>query len=98
MKLTGKCKEAFLEFYWTNYIGRTRFLEQKSETEEFFNSLYPTLQQALIIEFFDTKQYYGKPLFESCFEIYWKYKTPFHSFNDVCIQAIEKANTIYNEN
>lgn len=98
MKLTGKCKEAFLDHYWTNYIGRTRFLGQKSETEEFFDSLYPTFQNALIIEFLDTFQYQGVPLYEVCFAFFWERKLPFHSFNDVCIQAIEKANAIYNEN
>jgi len=30
-KLTGKCKEDLLNFYWDNYIGKTRFLEQKSD-------------------------------------------------------------------
>ena len=52
--LTGKCKEDFLDYYWTNYIGKTRFLNQKSETEEFFNSLYPTFKNTLIVDFFDT--------------------------------------------
>lgn len=58
--LNGKAKQDFLDYYWKNYIGKTRFLNQKSETEEFFNSLYPTLKTTLIIDFFDSIGFYIK--------------------------------------
>jgi hypothetical protein len=51
--LTLKAKEEFLNYYWANYIGKTRLLSQKSETEDFFNSLFQILQTALITEWFD---------------------------------------------
>lgn len=55
MELTGKAKEEFLNFYWNNYIGKTRFFNQKEETEDFYKSLYPILQNTLIVEWFETQ-------------------------------------------
>ncbi len=108
--LTDKCKIDFLEYYWKNYIGKTRFLNQKSETEEFFNSLYPTFKNALIIEFFDSigiyidSGYYAKELLCSGIESP-KFKigfislgTAFFDRNDAISSAILKANSLYNEN
>jgi len=53
MKLTGKCKEEFLEYYWENTIKSTMVC-YKLDLEEFFDSLYPIFQNALIIDFFDS--------------------------------------------
>ena len=54
MKLTDEAKIDFLEYYWSKYIGKSRFYNQKEETEDFFNYLYPIFQNALIIEWFDS--------------------------------------------
>ena len=108
--LTDKCKVDFLEYYWKNYIGKTRFLNQKSETEEFFNSLYPTFKNALIIEFFDSigiyidSGYYSKELLCSGIESpklkigFISLGTAFFDRNDAVSSAILKANSLYNEN
>lgn len=89
MKLTGKCKEKFIFWMCSNH-EYVRWHE--------YETMPDILLNALIIEFFDTKQYKGEPLFKVCFSFYWANKTPLQSFNDVCIQAIEKANEILNLN
>ena len=91
MKLTGKCLESFLDYYWKNYIGKTRFLNQKSETEEFFNSLYPTFQNALIIEFFNSVKIWNKLFYDY-------YENGLGNYFEATNAAILKANDIYNEN
>jgi hypothetical protein len=98
MKLTGKCKEEFLEYYWENYIKSIGIVGAKFETEEFFNSLYPTLKNALIIEFFESIQYKGNRLFSFCFNFLNEHRIELQSFKEVCEQAIEKANEIFNLN
>ena len=97
MILTGKAKEDFLNYYWSNYIGKTRFFNQKSETEDFFNSLYKTLKNALIIEWFDSMEYKGKRMYSDIFSFYYVRKIQSQSFNDICIQTIERCNEFYNE-
>jgi len=88
MKLTGKCEEDFLKHISFNHgLDENDFELQK---QVFLNSL--------IIEFFDSVKYEGKPLFEYSFDFFWKYKIQSKGFNDVCIQAIEKANELYNQN
>ena len=108
--LTDKCKIDFLEYYWKNYIGKTRFLNQKSETEDFFNSLYPTFKNALIIEFLDSigiyidSGYYAKKHLCSGIESpnlkigFISLGTAFLDRNDAVSSAIIKANSLYNEN
>ena len=110
--LTGKCKEEFLNYYWKNYIEKTRFLKEKSETEEFFNSLYPTFRNALIIDFFDSigitidvvpRMNKDKVVFEpNTFCLKYEMTTEdFVQFDkriDAVISAINFANVIYNEN
>ena len=93
MILTGKCKEKFLEWY--------------NEPETYFYGLNKTCQNALIIEFFDsvgvyiyleTGTYFNKPNFrykiitndDTCIG----YKE--YSRQESTIQAIKKANDIYN--
>lgn len=95
MILTGKCKEDFLTFYWSNYIGKTRFISEKENTEDFFKTLYPILKNALIIEFFDSIKCAGfKSLWSYCFGNYDVFKD---NWNEHIEQAIIKANEIYNE-
>ena len=102
--LNGKAKQDFLDYYWTNYIGKTRFLNQKSETEEFFNSLYPTFKIALIIEWFDSIGFHiGRDMVDN----YWLENSTFferleiNGYDYIAIlktvsDAIEKANELYN--
>lgn len=105
MKLTSKTKEDFLDYYWKNYIGKTRFLDQKSETEDFFNSLYPTFQNALIIEFFDSAGIFIGIVRFNVGSGYFESRIPYQggiyftsiSRTEATNKAIEKANIIYNE-
>lgn len=57
MKLTGKCKEAFLLFFNTHRRG----------AEDGFYELPELFQNALIIEFFDSVGIWNK-IFLECFE------------------------------
>ena len=69
------------------------------EYDLYYMSMYmlpDTCVNALIIEFLDTKLFQGISLWEHSFSFYYKHKIESQSFNDVCIQAIEKANEIYN--
>lgn len=111
--LNGKAKQYFLDYYWKNYIGKTRFLNQKSETDEFFNSLYPTFQNALIIDFFDSSGvfisiipiiYQNERL--NCFHVEINNKfvgqkrihsRNFNSRTEAILRAVEFANVLYNE-
>jgi len=88
MKLTGKSKKDFLKWYYKNihYVG---LCDIECHLDQTIN--------ALIIEFFNSFQYKGMPMFEYCFNFFWKQKIQSISFNQVCIQSIEKANELYNE-
>lgn len=83
-KLTGRAAEDFAD-------------QSELDYHEFIK-LPETCQNALIIEWLGTIQYKGNPLFELCFEIYWKIKPDWMSFENVCGQAITKANELYNLN
>lgn len=105
MKLTEKCLNDYNTWIYTNHpdnlisencgYGYGMF---ERDLEQLLLIIPEPCQNALIIEFLDSVQYKGNPLFELCFEIFWKIKTDGQSFNDVCIQSIEKANEIYNKN
>jgi hypothetical protein len=102
--LTGKAKQDFIEYYCKYYIAKTRFLNKKSETEEFFESLYPTFKKALIIEWFDSIGFHiGRDMVEN----YWLENSTFfegleiNGYDYIAIlksdsEAIEKANELYN--
>lgn len=105
--LNGKAKQDFLDYYWKNYIGKTRFLNQKSETEEFFNSLYPTFQNTLIIDFFDSTVFIVgvNPNVYNEFTSFvnekgtykqWRSEGYFETRKLALEKAIEKANELYN--
>ena len=108
MKLTDEAKIDFLEYYWSKYIGKSRFYNQKEETEDFFNYLYPIFQNALIIEWFDSigiyitiKNKFGQ---NKQARIFWYSLNKGEKNNDVYLsrseatnKAIEKANQIYNQ-
>lgn len=87
MILNGKAKEDFF-----NYV----FLTGGYMLSEFWQ-LKEIHRNALIIEWLDTLRYAGKPMFKICFDFYWNLKISSQSFNDICKQAIEKCNEIYNE-
>ncbi|MFV0232788.1 hypothetical protein OBK30_06950 [Empedobacter falsenii] len=85
MILNGKCKEKFLEWF--------------SEPETYFYRLNNTCQNALIIEFFDSVGVYieiirNEGYFEYIVMEEWDYG--FESRQEATIQAIKKANDIYN--
>jgi len=113
MKLTGIAKERFLDYYWKNYIGKTRFLNQKSETEDFFDSLYPVFKTALIIDWF--REFVGYEIkatswknvneivyYFSCEKVgepskYNSNECTAKSHKEAIESAIIKANEIFNE-
>ena len=110
--ITGKCKEEFLNFYWKNYIGKTRFLNEKTETDDFFHSLYPTFKNALILDFFDSVGVYIAilPIIYqneklNCFQVEinnkiighkTKQSRNFDNRTDALLRAIEMTNEIFN--
>lgn len=53
MILTGECKEDFLVWYFNTYLKEDKYYLIK-DVEAFFKSVKTTLQNALIIEFFDS--------------------------------------------
>ena len=97
--LSGKCQQDFYDYCVENkdrIFGRLLGDEQDvlDELSYLFSiSVYP-----LMIEFLDTKQYKGEPLYSMCFEYFYKYKIESQSQFDIWIQSIEKANELYNAN
>jgi hypothetical protein len=98
MILTDKAKNNFLEYYWENYIGKSRCLSKKDETEDFFNSLITPLKFTLITEWLD-----GIEMFFWVYRAesgYWatsiERKAKFDNRNDALIDGIEIVNYIYN--
>jgi hypothetical protein len=104
-RLTGKAKHDFLEYYWENYISKSRFLNLQSETEAFFNSLYPIFQSALVVEWLDSVEIYihSFPRFyklikykgKSC-DIEIESEKYFENRTLANLSAIKKAVKIYN--
>lgn len=107
MILNGKAKEEFLEWYFNTYLKKNKYILIK-DIEELFLSIEPVFQNVLIIEWFDsvgiyiyfnTGTYVLTPNFryEVITEdnIYIGYKE--NSRKEATIQAIKKANKIYNE-
>ena len=97
--LSGKCQQDFYDYCVENkdrMFGRLLGDEQDvlDELSYLFSiSVYP-----LMIEFLDTKNYNGSPLYSLCFNFFYKHKIESQSQFDVWIQSIEKANALYNEN
>lgn len=105
MILNGKAKEKFLE-----WLSKTYDLIHY-DTELWFKNEKEITQNALIIEFFDSVGIYidaeffrknikGKPQFVSFTTDEWNGLQPlrveFNSRKEATIQAIKKANDIYN--
>ena len=84
MKLTGKCKEEFNEYYD----------EMRWNLDDMdFKNLPESCQNALIIEFFDSMGIW-KNTFNN---FYVKYFRNEMTLTEATNAAIEKANSIYNE-
>lgn len=97
MILTGKAKDDFLNYYWENHINNLPMtICKRNDLEGFFESISELFQNALIIEWLDTKKYRGRPLFTKIFDFFYKFKLDSQSQFDIWIQAIKKANEIYN--
>lgn len=59
MILNGKAKEDFLKYYWETQIKPLKFTVcQQKDLGDFFESIVPQLQQALIIEWLDSVKIY----------------------------------------
>lgn len=87
MILTEKCKGDFLEFI---HINEDRFQNYN------FYKLDESMQNALIIEWFDSIKYSkNTSLWEYCFE--YEYSNSLKTFKHIVEQSIIKANEIYNE-
>ena len=107
MKLTGKAREGFNEWYWINYYSN-KHIAIKSQSEDYFNSLEPLFKAALIIEWFDKEGYTidrntqeGSMYItdwterdEILYILDCDYLKPFGEWWDA---AIEKTNELYNE-
>lgn len=108
--LSGKCKEEFFEWYFNTYLKKNKFCLIK-DVEVFFSSIELVIQNALIIESFDSVGIYidveffrtnlkGEPEFVSSTTDEWNGLQPlriqFKSRQQAAEKAIEKANEIRN--
>jgi hypothetical protein len=91
MQLTGKCKEDFKKWY-TNWM--LLFL-RKREIKTFYQQSI-LMQYGEYIDFFNTSQYEGKPLFDYVFNIRYDLKIESQTHNDLVRISIQKANELYN--
>lgn len=110
MILTGKAKEDFLNFYWDNYIGKTRCISTKEDSEDFFNSLIKPLKPALIMEWFDSVGIFITIEYNDiAYKFQWNLgfnprkkdvfsQAIYANRNESSLSAIERANEIYNSN
>jgi len=106
MILTGRAKEDFLQYYWNNYPGKVKFICKEKDTELMFNSLYPIMKNALIIEWLDsvkltiTIQFCIDRTFDSYLDLNETNEIQCCQFGinreEATKQAIIKANEIYN--
>lgn len=90
MKLTGKCKTIFLEYYKQkySYLGNSKYNSQ--DDFDIYLKCNNILITTLIIEFFDSVG-----IFENIF--YYEYrKTKFQDYKEAINKSIIKANEIYN--
>lgn len=111
--LNGKAKEEFLKYYWETQIKPLKFsVCSQSDLGAFFETIIPQLQQALIIEWFDSVQIFisinyvnfiNELTSAKGFESMVTNKhitTRFREVNtrtEATTKAIEKANEIYNK-
>lgn len=96
--LTDKAKEDFLNYYWENYIGKTRCISKKKETEEFFDSLIPPLKTALIAEWFDSMDIFLWVYRSDSgyWATYVERKAKYDTREEALAKVIEFANVMYN--
>jgi len=97
MKLTGKCKIAFLNYYWENKIKPLKMtICKREDLEAFFDTISEVFQNALIIEFFDSIKYIANQSYWEWW-FYQEYKrTRFLDYKKATNAAIEKANILFN--
>lgn len=103
--IEGKAKEDFLNYYWENYIGKTRCITKKEETGDFFKSLIAPLKTTLLIEWLDTVNIFVIPMKVFCNT--WQYKineniycgipNRFETRQEALKKAIKHAVEIYNK-
>jgi len=100
MKLTGKCKQDFLEYYWETKIKPLNFpVCKKQDLEAFFDTISELFQNALIIEFFDSVGVVIEVAEDEGWDAYvdkeWV-KTSLNTRQEATNAAIAKANELYN--
>lgn len=105
--IEGKAKEDFLNYYWDNYIGKSRCITKKEETEDFFKSLIEPLKTTLLIEWLDTVNIFVIPMKVFCSTYPWQYKineniycgipNRFETRNEALNKGIGRAIEIYNK-
>lgn len=100
--LTGKAKEDFEKWYYTNYHRSVNYgVIKEDEVYAFFNTLHKTFKNALLVDFFDTVDIYvnalryNKTYFQPFCNhlLHEKYETR----SEALKQAFTQANKIYNE-
>lgn len=85
-EMKGKAKIAFDKWYNSN----------ESLYMYAFHLLPKSMQCGVKMEFYNTTQYMGKPLFDTCFEAYFKVKVDYMDTTDVVEQALDKSEEIFN--
>ena len=112
IQLNGKCKEKFLEWYWNEWFDdkERNYYEEKEIAVKALYTTDTVFLNALIIEFFDEQKiiilidfiggdfcYTIKDYLTSKSECKKYYGLNYKSRQEATIQAIKKANEIYNE-
>ena len=106
MKLTGKCKESFEEWFidWVFRNALNEYRIPKKERMELFYSLPLSMQYGVLVDFFDSVGLIVENKKSISAYSYYVTNTPkyFQSFlaktrHEARTKAIEKANEIFNK-
>ena len=90
MILTGKAKEDFLKWYYGKGNKKINF-------KAFSLDVAKSIQNALIIDFFDHMESNGERFYLTFFEFNLKHKLPNWGFKEISEKAIQQCNDFYND-
>ena len=109
IQLNGKCKEKFLEWYWNEWFDdkERNYYEEKEIAVKALYTTDTVFLNALIIEFFDSIEIIIQ-IHNVCDDWWFRVKSKtktiksekyneYKNRQQATIQAIKKANEIYNE-
>tara|TARA_R110000796_G_scaffold119020_1_gene233160 strand:- start:857 stop:1162 length:306 start_codon:yes stop_codon:yes gene_type:complete len=89
MELTGKCKDEFKK-WWIN------FMDQEMSIHTFVQQ-HKSMKYGVLIDFFDSVKYKGKGLFSQVFEMFYREKTDYFTYNYIVETSLDQCNEVYND-